>query len=161
MGFDVAANAYDRFMGRDHRDPGDRHAPGFRRMVGVRTSPASGRCGIETRCGSRPDPRPGRRAISRATRAAPCRSPSTTPISSSTGTRRITEPDVVAELAELWSSDGWPCRVDESGIALTADFSAPSAGPPPWHVYRVAPRRATVLQTVEPGGATLFEFDER
>lgn len=75
--------------------------------------------------------------------------------------RRITEPDVVAELAELWASDGWPCRVDESGIALTADFSAPSAGPPPWHVYRVAPRRATVLQTVEPGGATLFEFDER
>ncbi len=40
-----------------------------------------------------------------------------------------------------------------------ASISAPSAGPPPWWVYRVTPRRATVLQTVEPGGATLFEFD--
>ena len=71
----------------------------------------------------------------------------------------VTEPAVVAEMAELWASDGWPCRVDESGTALTADFSAPSAGPPPWYVYRVTPRRATVLQTVEPGGATLFDFD--
>lgn len=71
----------------------------------------------------------------------------------------VTEPAVVAEMAELWAGDGWPCRVDESGAALTADFSAPSAGPPPWYVYRVTPRRATVLQTVEPGGATLFDFD--
>ncbi|WP_439032676.1 pyridoxamine 5'-phosphate oxidase family protein [Gordonia terrae] len=72
--------------------------------------------------------------------------------------RRIDDPEVVAELAALWAEDGWPCRVDETGTALTAEFSAPSAGPPPWHVYRVAPRRATALQTVEPGGATLFDF---
>ncbi|AZG44083.1 pyridoxamine 5'-phosphate oxidase family protein [Gordonia insulae] len=72
----------------------------------------------------------------------------------------VTEPDVVAEMAALWSADGgWPCRVDDSGTALTADFSAPSAGPPPWYVYRVTPQRATALQTVEPGGATRFTFD--
>ncbi len=72
----------------------------------------------------------------------------------------VRDPDVVAEMAELWAADdGWPCRVDESGTALTADFSAPSAGPPPWHVYRVTPLRATALQTVEPGGATRFTFD--
>jgi hypothetical protein len=71
--------------------------------------------------------------------------------------RMVTDPVTVAELAALWAED-WPCRVDESGIALTADFSAPSAGPPPWHVYRLTPHAATVLQTVEPGGATRFRF---
>jgi PPOX class probable F420-dependent enzyme len=76
------------------------------------------------------------------------------------GTAQLVEdPDVVAALAEQWAADGWPARVDESGTALTAEFSAPSAGPPPWHVYRLIPRRATALETVEPGGATRWTFD--
>ena len=70
----------------------------------------------------------------------------------------VTDPPVVAAMAERWAADGWPCRVDESGRALTADFSAPSAGPPPWHVYRITPREATALATVEPGGATRWRF---
>jgi len=70
----------------------------------------------------------------------------------------VTDPAAVTRMAETWAADGWPCRVDESGTALTADFSAPSAGPPPWHVYRVTPRSAVVLLTVEPGGATRFDF---
>ena len=49
-------------------------------------------------------------------------------------------------------------RVDATGGALTAEFSAPSAGPPPWPVYRLTPERATALQTVEPGGATRWTF---
>jgi hypothetical protein len=65
----------------------------------------------------------------------------------------VTDPATVAELAQLWAED-WPCAVDESGTALTAPFSAPSAGPPPWHVYRIDASGATALQTVEPGGAT-------
>ena len=69
----------------------------------------------------------------------------------------VTDPKVVAEVARLYAAD-WPCRVDESGIALTADFSAPSAGPPPWHVYRVVPVTAMVLSIEEPGGAARFEF---
>src|SRR5262245_35262826 len=60
----------------------------------------------------------------------------------------VTDPATVADMAERWAAEGWPCRVDETGRALTADFSAPSAGPPPWFVYRLAPRRATVLETV-------------
>jgi hypothetical protein len=70
----------------------------------------------------------------------------------------VTEPDTVAEIARLFAADGWPARVDESGTALTAEFSAPSAGPPPWHVYRVTIERATALQTAEPGGATTWTF---
>lgn len=72
----------------------------------------------------------------------------------------VTDPDTVARLAQVWSGDGdgWPCRVDASGTALTADFSAPSAGPPPWHVHRITATSAVVLGTVEPGGATRFDF---
>src|SRR6476620_4528147 len=50
---------------------------------------------------------------------------------------QVTDPETVAQMAARWAADGWPARVDESGTALTADFSAPSAGPPPWHVYRL------------------------
>jgi PPOX class probable F420-dependent enzyme len=71
---------------------------------------------------------------------------------------KITDPAIVAKMAEVWAAGGWPCRVDESGTALTADFSAPSAGSPPWHVYRITARRATALGTVMPGGATQWTF---
>jgi hypothetical protein len=70
----------------------------------------------------------------------------------------VTDPPTVARLAALWAGEGWPCRVDDSGTALTAEFSAPSAGPPPWHVYRVTASGATALATVEPGGATRWRF---
>lgn len=72
--------------------------------------------------------------------------------------RQVRDPAMVAKLAERWNAAGWPCRVDDSGVALTADFSAPSAGPPPWYVYRIAPRAATALLTVDPGGATRWKF---
>jgi hypothetical protein len=71
---------------------------------------------------------------------------------------RVTDPTVVEAMAARWAAGGWPARVDESGSALTAEFSAPSAGRPPWFVYRVTPRGATGLLTVEPGGATRWNF---
>ena len=71
---------------------------------------------------------------------------------------RVTDPPTVARMAERWAAGGWPCRVDETGRALTADFSAPSAGPPPWFVYRIDPRAATALSILEPGGATRWRF---
>jgi hypothetical protein len=71
---------------------------------------------------------------------------------------RITDPPTVAAMAERWAADGWPCRVDETGEALTAEFSAPSAGPPPWFVYRITAGSATALSILEPGGATRWRF---
>ena len=71
---------------------------------------------------------------------------------------KVVDPEVVARLAAQWAAGGWPCEVDESGIALTAPFSAPSAGPPPWAVYKMTVQAATVLSTVEPGGATRWTF---
>jgi hypothetical protein len=70
----------------------------------------------------------------------------------------VTDPAIVAELASIWAAGGWPCRVDATGHVLTADFSAPSAGAPPWFVYRITARAATALGTVEPGGATRWRF---
>lgn len=70
----------------------------------------------------------------------------------------VTDPDTVAAMATRWATGGWPARVDDTGQALTAEFSAPSAGPPPWHVYRITARAATALATVEPGGATRWRF---
>jgi hypothetical protein len=71
---------------------------------------------------------------------------------------KVTDPSTVEAMAAQWAADGWPARVDDSGAALTAEFSAPSAGSPPWHVYRITPRAATALATVEPGGATRWHF---
>ncbi|MCK9894128.1 pyridoxamine 5'-phosphate oxidase family protein [Frankia sp. AgB32] len=71
---------------------------------------------------------------------------------------RVTDPATVRAMAALWADGGWPARVDDSGQALTAEYSAPSAGPPPWFVYRISVEAATVQRTVEPGGATRWRF---
>ena len=70
----------------------------------------------------------------------------------------VSDPETVAAMAAQWAEGGWPARVDDSGVTLTAEFSAPSAGPPPWFVYRITVRQATALQTEEPGGATRWRF---
>ena len=60
-------------------------------------------------------------------------------------------------MAAAYAADQWPARVE--GDAITADYSAPSAGPPPWYVYRVEPSTVFALGTSEPGGATKFHLD--
>ena len=71
---------------------------------------------------------------------------------------QITDPQTVAAMAARWAAGGWPARVDDTGHAITAEFSAPSAGPPPWHVYRLTPHSASAVATVPPGGATSWRF---
>ncbi len=72
---------------------------------------------------------------------------------------RITDPRVVATMASSGARQGWPARGDDSGPALTAEYSAPSAGSPPWTVFRLVAHQATSVLTVEPGGATRWSFD--
>jgi hypothetical protein len=43
-------------------------------------------------------------------------------------------------------------------VALTAEYSAQSAGPPPWYVFRLTPTKATAVETVAPGRATRWSF---
>jgi hypothetical protein len=71
---------------------------------------------------------------------------------------KVTDLPTVAAMAARWAAEGWPARVDDTGQALTADFSAPSAGPPPWFIYRLTPHTATAVATIEPGGATRWRF---
>ena len=71
---------------------------------------------------------------------------------------RVTDPAVLTRLAEAWAAQGWPAELDESGAGITAPFNAPAQGPPPWNVYRIEPRSATVVLSAEPGGLTRFRF---
>jgi len=71
---------------------------------------------------------------------------------------RVTEPAALARIAQAWADNGWPAEPDGSGSGITAPFNAPSQGPPPWNVYRIEPRSATVVSSEEPGGLSRFEF---
>ena len=71
---------------------------------------------------------------------------------------RVTDPDAVARAAKAWADQGWPAEPDDSGSGITAPFNAPSQGPPPWNVYRIDPRSATVVLGTEPGGLSRFNF---
>lgn len=59
--------------------------------------------------------------------------------------------------ASLYRELGWPAEVE--GDAFTAPFSAPSAGPPPWHLYRFTLNTAFGVATAEPYGATRWRFE--
>src|SRR3954452_19502713 len=70
----------------------------------------------------------------------------------------VTDARQVARAAKAWADQGWPTEPDDSGSGITAPFNAPGQGPPPWNVYRIDPRSATVVWAIEPGGLTRFRF---
>jgi pyridoxamine 5'-phosphate oxidase-like protein len=71
---------------------------------------------------------------------------------------RVTDAPTVARIAGAWAETGWPAEPDETGTGITAPFNAPALGPPPWNVYRIEPRSATVVLGTEPGGLSRFRF---
>jgi hypothetical protein len=71
--------------------------------------------------------------------------------------QRVTEPAVLERIAAAYNELGWPAAV--AGHAITAPFSAPSAGPPPWYLYRFVFTTAVGLAIVPPEGATRWRFD--
>ena len=70
---------------------------------------------------------------------------------------RVTDRPTLLLLAKRYAAQGWPASV--SGTALTAKYSAPSAGPPPWNLYAVKPVTAFGVATAEPWGATRWRFE--
>jgi hypothetical protein len=60
-------------------------------------------------------------------------------------------------LASVYRAGGWPAEVQ--GDAFTAPYSAPSAGPAPWHLYRFQFHTAFGVATAEPYGATRWRFE--
>jgi Pyridoxamine 5'-phosphate oxidase len=69
---------------------------------------------------------------------------------------RVTDTPTLEALAAVYRKGGWPVEVD--GDSFTAPFSAPSAGPPPWHLFRLTPHTAFGVATAEPYGATRWRF---
>jgi hypothetical protein len=70
---------------------------------------------------------------------------------------RVTDRPTLEEAARLYREGGWPAEVE--GEAFTAPFSAPSAGPPPWYLYRFTFHTAFGVATAEPYGATRWRFE--
>jgi hypothetical protein len=69
---------------------------------------------------------------------------------------RVTDEATLRRIAERYAAQGWPARVHDDSI--TAEYSAPSAGPPPWDLYTVTPAAAFGVATAEPSGATRWRF---
>ena len=69
---------------------------------------------------------------------------------------RVTDQPTLEALARQYRKGGWPAQV--AGDAFTAPYSAPSAGPPPWQLYRLALHTAFGVATAEPNGATRWRF---
>ncbi|MEV4317058.1 pyridoxamine 5'-phosphate oxidase family protein [Actinocrispum sp. NPDC049592] len=70
---------------------------------------------------------------------------------------RVTEAATLDRVAAVYRTGGWPAEVE--GDALTASFTAPSAGPPPWYLYRLTLHTAIGVANAEPFGATAWDFE--
>jgi hypothetical protein len=69
---------------------------------------------------------------------------------------RVTDRPTLERATKVWNAGGWPAEVHDD--ALTAPFSAPSAGPPPWYVYRLSYDTVYGVAGAEPNGATRWRF---
>ncbi|WP_033262115.1 pyridoxamine 5'-phosphate oxidase family protein [Amycolatopsis vancoresmycina] len=69
---------------------------------------------------------------------------------------RTTEAATLERVAAVYGEGGWPATVQDEGF--TAPFMATSAGPPPWHLYRLNLHRAIAVATEEPHGVTRWDF---
>jgi hypothetical protein len=70
---------------------------------------------------------------------------------------KVTDDATLQRLAQRYAAQGWPARVGDG--ALTAEYSAPSAGPPPWFLYVLTPRTAFGVATAPPHGAMRWRFE--
>jgi hypothetical protein len=69
---------------------------------------------------------------------------------------RVTDAPTLDAIAAIYNTGGWPVEV--AGDTFTAPFSAPSAGPPPWHLFRLTIHTVFGIATAEPHGATRWRF---
>jgi Pyridoxamine 5'-phosphate oxidase len=71
---------------------------------------------------------------------------------------RVTADALLQRLAAVFAEGGWAPSV--AGGGFTHEYSAPSAGPPPWYVYEFWPENAYAVATEEPGDATRWTFND-
>ncbi len=70
---------------------------------------------------------------------------------------QVTDSATLQRVAERYAAQGWPASVSDG--AITAPYSAPSAGPGPWRLYAVTPLTAFGVATAEPNGAMRWRFE--
>ena len=70
---------------------------------------------------------------------------------------RVTDQPTLEQVAKLYRDDGWPVEVQ--GDTFTAPYNAPSAGRPPYYLYRFTFHTAVGVGTAEPSGATRWRFE--
>jgi len=61
---------------------------------------------------------------------------------------RVTEPAILEQVARSYRGTGWPAGA--AGDGFTVPYSAPGAGPPPWHRYQFTFHTVIGLSTTEP-----------
>src|SRR5262245_33544673 len=69
---------------------------------------------------------------------------------------RVSDAATLEAVAGTYRDGGWPVQVEADG--LVAPYSAPSAGPPPWHLYRITVHTVFGVGGPDPGGATRWRF---
>jgi hypothetical protein len=69
---------------------------------------------------------------------------------------RVDDADTLERIAAVYQSGGWPAVVENGGF--NASFMAPSAGPAPWHLWRLTLKTAFAVSGTEPAGATRWDF---
>lgn len=69
---------------------------------------------------------------------------------------RVTDHETLVTIAKRYADSGWPAEATDD--ALTAPYSAQSAGPPPWYLYRFVFDSVVTLRLGEPGGAMKWSF---
>jgi Pyridoxamine 5'-phosphate oxidase len=69
---------------------------------------------------------------------------------------KVSDEAKLHRLAEVFATGGWAPTVRDG--AFYHDYSAPSAGPPPWNLYEFRPKTVFGLATAEPYGATRWRL---
>jgi hypothetical protein len=103
-----------------------------------------------------PGPRKARNLAGNPACTLSCRLPGIDVVSEGRA-ERVTDTGTLQRIVAVYREGGWPAEVD--GDAFTAPYSAPSAGPPPWHLYRFTIHTAFGVATAEPHGATRWRFE--
>jgi hypothetical protein len=141
---------------RSHRPPawrlGTTNADGTPHVAAVGTLPIDGVLSVISGLGTRKS-----RNLARDARCVLTVSTHRFDLVVEASARIVTDRARLERIAQVYADQGWPAQVNDDGTALTAPYSAPSAGPPPWHAYDVTPTKVIAVGG-ESGGATAFDL---
>jgi hypothetical protein len=71
---------------------------------------------------------------------------------------RVTDTATLRRVAQAYADRDWPLEVVDGSV--TASFGAPTAPPPPWHLYAFTVATALGVATASHPGATRWHFND-